>query len=242
MTVSTTLSASEFTSGAGVTDSVTRTKQSYQHPLMVPRTAVLDPGATLATPQWLLACTALRSVDHAVETYCSPDAGPATEAQSLHGLRLLSDALPRMWRDPDDLAPRLMAQIGMWHAIAALAAGVPTGASHGIGYALGAGFGVAHGHTSCVLLPAVMRWNAETHGERQRAVAEAMGGAGRPAHELVRELVRGAGQPTTLREVGVSRDDLPELARRSLGYGSLRANPRPVRGVDDVLEILELAW
>ena len=181
ISVSTTLSASEFTENAGITQSATNTKQSFRHRLFAPRTVVLDPAATLDTPDWLLFCTGIRAVDHAVENYCNARASPATEALSLQGLKLLSRALPAIKRSPSDLAPRLEAQFGMWQAIAPSAAGVPTGASHGIGYALGATFGVAHGHTSCVMLHAVLKWNAAVNGERQRALSEAMGEPGRPA-------------------------------------------------------------
>ena len=51
-----------------------------------------------------------------------------------------------------------------------LATGVPMGASHGIGYVLGAVFGVPHGHTSCIMLPAVMRWNKPANAARQAFV------------------------------------------------------------------------
>jgi hypothetical protein len=86
LAVSTTLSAPEFTAMAGITDGATNTKQMFVHRLMVPRTAVLDPAATLHTPEGLLFSTAIRSVDHAVECWCSPLATPATEALSLQGL------------------------------------------------------------------------------------------------------------------------------------------------------------
>jgi maleylacetate reductase len=52
--ISTTLSASEFTPNAGVTDSRTHTKQAFSHRLFVPRSVILDPAATLDTPEWLL--------------------------------------------------------------------------------------------------------------------------------------------------------------------------------------------
>jgi maleylacetate reductase len=242
ISVSTTLSASEFTENAGITQSATNTKQSFRHRLFAPRTIVLDPAATLDTPDWLLYCTGIRAVDHAVEHYCSPRANPATEATSRQGLRLLARALPAIGRDPRDLAPRLEAQFGMWQAIAAGAAGVPTGASHGIGYALGATFGVAHGHTSCVMLPAVLKWNAAVNAGRQQALSAAMGAPDRPAWELVKELIAGLDQPTTLRAVGIGRENLDELARRALEYHPVKANPRPIRTVEDVREILELAW
>ena len=242
LAVSTTLSASEFTDNAGITQSATSTKQSFRHRLFAPRSIVLDPAATLDTPDWLLYCTGIRSVDHAIENYCNARANLATEALSLQGLRLLYRALPAIKRSPRDRAPRLEAQIGMWQAVAPSAAGVPTGASHGIGYALGATFGIAHGHTSCVMLPAVLRWNAAVNAERQKALAAAMGAPDRPAWELVKELVAGLGQPTTLRAVGIERGNLDEIARRALEYHPVKVNPRPIGTVDDVKEILELAW
>ena len=242
ITVSTTLSAAEFTANAGITNSATNTKQSFNHRLFAPRTIVLDPAATLDTPDWLLACTGIRSVDHAAEGYCNGQASLATEALSLQGLRLLHRALPAIKANPADLAARLEAQLGMWQSIAPLAAGVPTGASHGIGYVLGSTFGVAHGHTSCVMLPAVLQWSAAVNGERQQALSEAMGAPGRPASELIRELIAALDQPTSLRAVGLKREDLPEVARRALSYHPVKVNPRPIRSEADVMEILDLAW
>ena len=240
--VSTTLSASEFTRNAGVTLSATNSKQSFSHRLMAPRSIILDPAATLDTPHWLLFATGIRAVDHAVESYCNPAANPATEALSLQGLRLLNRSLPRIKADPTSLEARLEAQFGMWQAIAASASGIGTGASHGIGYALGATFGVPHGHTSCVMLPAVLAWNRAVNGERQAELSVAMGAPGKPASDLVKSLIAGLDQPTSLRGVGIKRDDLDEIARRSLAYKPVQMNPRQITSAADVREILELAW
>jgi maleylacetate reductase len=240
--VSTTLSASEFTATAGVTDSRTHAKQSFSHRLLVPRQVVLDPAATLDTPDWLLYATGIRAVDHAVESYCSPRANPATEALSLQGLRLLHRSLPQIKADPRDLRARLEAQFGMWQSIAAAAAGAGAGASHGIGYVLGATFGVAHGHTSCVMLPAVLTWNAAVNGERQRALSEAMGAPDQPAAALISALIAALGQPGSLRAVGIKREDLEVIAEHALRYPPVRMNPRPIESAAQVRQILELAW
>src|SRR6185503_7188108 len=120
-----------------------------------------------------------------------------------------------------------------WQGIAPSAAGVPTGASHGIGYALGATFGVAHGHTSCVMLHAVLKWNAVVNGERQKALAAAMGAPERATSDLIRELVVGLDQPVTLRGVGIKRENLPELAKRALDYQPVQLNPRPIKTPQD---------
>jgi maleylacetate reductase len=129
----------------------------------------------------------------------------------------------------------------MWQAAAAVAAGVGTGASHGIGYVLGGKFGVAHGHTSCVTLPAVLRWNATVNAERQRALADAMTGLGRSAADLVLELIADLELPHSLGAVGIGPDRFAEIATRALAYDAVRMNPRPITRPEDVLEILELA-
>ena len=242
ISVSTTLSASEFTPVAGVTDTRTNSKQLFIYRPFAPLVVVLDPAATLNTPDWLLYCTGVRAVDHAVEGYCNPAAHPATEALSLQGLALLAKALPAIKADPKSLQPRLDAQFGIWQAVAAFASGITFGASHGIGYVLGATYGVAHGHTSCVMLPAVMRWNAKQNGERQKALSAAMGQPERPAADLVAELIKGLDQPGSLRAVNIKRENFDDIATRAMNYDPVKANPRKITGPADVKEILELAW
>lgn len=240
--VPTTLSAAEFTCLAGITDTSTRTKLAFNHRTLVPRSVVLDPVATLNTPEWLLFSTGIRAVDHAVESYCCPAANLATESLSLRGLSLLSDGLHRIKANPQDLDARITAQFGMWHAIWPTSSGVYHGASHGIGYALGAGFGVPHGHTSCVMLPAVMQWNAEVNGVRQQALAAATGKSDQPAWQSIRELIASLDMPCTLRDVGIKRENLDEISKRALDYKPVLLNPRPIKTEQDVMEILEICF
>jgi maleylacetate reductase len=121
-------------------------------------------------------------------------------------------------------------------------AGIPYGASHGIGYLLGGGRGVPHGVTSCVALPAVMTWNASMNEARQAQVSEAFGAADEPAAEVLRRFIASLGQPTRLRDVGIAREELAGIAASWDGTGPIATNPRKVRGKDDLLEILELAY
>ena len=242
ISVPTTIAGGEFSATAGVTNEKTRVKEALRHPLLMPRAVILDPWPSLNTPEWLWLSTGIRAVDHCVEGICSREAHPYADAQALKGLAMLAQALPRVKADANDLDARMDCQIGTWLSTGPLASGVPMGASHGIGYALGAGFGVAHGHTSCVLLPAVMQWNAEVNAPRQQALSQAMGQPGRPAHELVDALIRQLGQPRSLREVGITAEQLGTLAERALPYPPVKANPRPIRGADDVRQILQLCW
>jgi maleylacetate reductase len=190
----------------------------------------------------LLLSTGMRAVDHAVEGWCSVKSAPIADAANREAMRLLAESLPAMTRDARDLDARSLAQQGMWLSRIASMAGIPYGASHGIGYLLGGGRGVPHGVTSCVTLPAVMEWNEPANGARQAAVSAAFGKPGEAAGEALRRFIVALGQPTRLREVGIAREELPAIAASWDGTGPIATNPRPVRGKEQLLEILERAF
>jgi maleylacetate reductase len=174
ISVPTTLSGGDFSAIAGVTDERTKVKELLRHPRIIPSAVILDPAITVYTPQWLWLSTGIRAVDHCVEGVCSNEAHPYGDAQALKGLALLSSGLPRVKASVKDVTARLDCQIGAWLSMGPLASGVPMGASHGIGYVLGAEFGIPHGHTSCVMLPAVVRWNKPANTNRQAMISAAM--------------------------------------------------------------------
>ncbi|WBU29903.1 iron-containing alcohol dehydrogenase [Rhodopseudomonas palustris] len=241
ISVPTTISGGEFSAIAGVTNEATRVKEKLAHPLTMPRAAILDPAITLHTPEWLFLSTGIRAVDHCVEAICSREAHPYGDAQALRGLAMLAAGLPRVKADPTDLDARLDCQIGTWLSMGALSSGVPMGASHGIGYVLGAVFDVPHGHTSCIMLPAVMRWNKSANRDRQALVAAAMGHPGEDAGDVLDALIRVLGMPRSLREVNVGPEHFERIATQAMGTPWVPRNPRPIDGPAQVREILELA-
>ena len=89
--IPTTLSAGEYSASAGCTDTARHVKESYSHPLMMPRTVILDPEVSVHTPEWLFLSTGIRAVDHAVEDICSVNGQPIAEGASYHALRLLGE-------------------------------------------------------------------------------------------------------------------------------------------------------
>ncbi len=241
ISVPTTLSAGEFSAIAGVTNERTKVKELVRHPDIIPRAVVLDPAMTVHTPEWLFLSTGIRAVDHCVEGICSNEAHPYADAQALRGLALLTQGLPRVKADPSDLQARLDCQLGSWLSMAPLASGVPMGASHGIGYVLGAVFDIPHGHTSCIMLPAVMRWNMSVNGERQALVAAAMGHPGKEAADVLEAFIAGLGMPGSLGAVNVGVTEFDRIAEQAMGTPWVPRNPRRIDGPAQVREILELA-
>jgi alcohol dehydrogenase class IV len=239
--VPTTLSGAEFSNLGGGTDPRTKIKYGFSGADNGPRADILDAAVTVHTPAWLWLSTGVRGVDHAVETLCSIDAHPYCDGLALHALRLFGEGLRRTKAAPGDLVARLACQQASWLAASTINR-VSYGASHGIGHALGGTAGVPHGHTSCVMLPHVLRYNEAVTREPQRRIADALGRPGLPAADAVAELIAALGQPATLRETGVAREQLPAIAAAAARNFWVRANPRPLRSAEDVMRLLEAAW
>jgi maleylacetate reductase len=239
--IPTTLSAAEFTAFAGVTDVSRRSKEGYGHPLLAPRAVVLDPAMTLSTPPQLWFSTGMKAVDHAVEQLCNPVRSPYADALAEAGLkRLAPQGLLATKAHPGDLDARLECQLGMWLAMAGASAGRGLGASHAIGHTLGGSFGVPHGLTSCVALPAVLRWNEGVANDRQKLVAALMGNPELSASDAVRALAHALDLPTDLAAIGIGPGQFRAIAEHTLHDRGIRSNPRPIKGADDIIEILEL--
>lgn len=241
VSVPTTLSAGEFSAIAGVTDERTKVKELFRHPAIIPQAVILDPSITVHTPEWLFLSTGIRAVDHCVEGVCSQEAHPYADAQALRGLALLTSGLSRVKANPNDIAARLDCQLGSWLSMAPLATGVPMGASHGIGYVLGAVFDIPHGHTSCIMLPAVLAWNKMANADRQALVAAAMGKPDGDAAELLDRFIGGLGMPRSLGAVKIGPEHFDRIAEQSMGTPWVPRNPRPIPSPAQVREILELA-
>jgi len=237
----TTLSGGEFTAISGITNEETKTKELYRHPLIVPQIVILDPAVTLHTPEWLWLSTGIRAVDNCVEGVCSGKCNPYGDAQGLKGISVLSKELRRVKKDPTNLDARLGCQMGTWLSGGPFKSGAPMGASHGIGYILGSMFEVPHGHTSCVMLPSVMRWNKQVNSELQAMVSDAMGYPDQEAADLLEALISDLDMPGSLKAVGVGPDKFETIAEASMAVPWIPHNPRPIPTSQELREILELA-
>ena len=241
ISVPTTIAGGEFSAISGVTNERTKVKERLAHPLVMPRVAILDPALTVHTPEWLFLSTGIRAVDHCVEGICSREAHPYADAQAIKGLSMLAQGLPRVKADADDLDARMDCQIGTWLSMGPLSSGVPMGASHGIGYVLGAVYDVPHGYTSCVMLPSVMRWNKSANAERQALVSAAMGHPGKDAGDVLDAFIRGLGLPRSLQDVRIGPEHFDRIAEQAMGTPWIPRNPRKIDSPAQVREILLLA-
>jgi alcohol dehydrogenase class IV len=239
--VPTTLSGGEFTAIAGAKNPAKKIKQGYQHRLLVPRTVILDPAVTVHTPDWLWFSTGIRALDHAIETIGSLVSNDFCDGIAENALKLLSEGLHRVKKNPTDRDGRLKCQFGMWQSMIPGVAGIPMGASHAVGHVLGGYLGVPHGYTSCIMAPHAMRFNESYNGDRQKRIAHAFGQQDRKASDVIDDLITDLGMPRTLRSVGVMPDQFKKIAEKCMQEPWIKTNPRPISKPEDIVEILKMA-
>ena len=161
-----TLSGGEYNSGTLVTDTRRKLKQIFSHPMMMPRSIILDSSITKYTPEKLWLGSGTRAMDHGIEAICSVRPNALVDAVCLQGLRYLYAGLRRTRSNPDDKEARLNCQLGSWLSAFGLQARVPMGASHAIGHVLGGTCDVPHYFCTAVMMPSVLRYNRSVHGSR----------------------------------------------------------------------------
>jgi alcohol dehydrogenase class IV len=100
---------------------------------------------------------------------------------------------------------------------------------------------IPHGVVCGLLLPYTMDYNIEFTVPKYAHIAQLLDidTRGMDAHtaaekavERVRELVVSVGIPMHLGQFGVQEGDLPMIVTESLPSGSLKHNPRPLKGGD----------
>jgi alcohol dehydrogenase class IV len=235
VSVPTTYSGAEWTRSFGIRDEGRRMRGggSGSHNAGI----VYDVELTLGLPPAETGGTALNALDHCAEALYVAGRNDEADAEALAGAPLISEWLPRVLDRPDDVDARTGLLEGAAHAGAALG-GAGLGLAHALAQAVGGRYGLPHGAMNALCLPPVLRFNKPVAGEAIARFASSMGVDDAAAR--AEELARLAGFER-LRDFGVPREELAELAETAAGRGGNRANPR-VATAGDILELYVSIW
>ncbi|OBH82108.1 bifunctional acetaldehyde-CoA/alcohol dehydrogenase [Mycobacterium sp. E2989] len=216
---------------------------------LVPDLAIVDPILTSSMPQTLTADTGIDALTHALEAAVSIFASPYTDALCAQAARLIFDALPGAYDDPDDLSART--DMSNAATLAGLAfSNAFVGTNHALAHAVGARFQISHGRANGVFLPHVLRYNASLPSkfmpapgysayvapDKYAQLGQLIFGGHEPAEcrarllQGVDDLLSRLNMPRSLRECGVEEEQfltaLPALAMTAFEDLSNRTNPR----------------
>ena len=240
---------SEVTPIAIVT-TATSEKQGIVSSVLYPDLALLDATLTVGMPARVTAMTGIDAMVHAIEAYTSRHKkNMMSDNFAVRALALLSEHLPRVLRDGNDLnARRAMLQGSLLAGMAF--ANAPVAAVHALAYPIGGQFHVPHGHSTALVLLPVLAFNLPAADAQYAELSQALRRDGQPAcatasgEAFIRamtEQVMGLGLERSLREVGVTEADLPTLASDAMKVQRLLVNnPRNV-SYEDALALYHQA-
>ena len=227
-------------------------KMGVVSPLLLPDMALLDPELTLGLPVHVTAATGIDAMVHAIEAYASVNANnnPISRALAVEALGLMGRMLLRAVQKPDDLEARTGMLLGSMLAGQAFA-NSPVAAVHALAYPIGGHYKVPHGLSNALVLPHVLRFNAQVAPQAYAALlphvfpdlpAMSVAEAALQFAESMADLSRACGLEQGLRDMGIAREALPILARDAMNQTRLLVNnPRPVDEAA-ALKIYEAAW
>jgi alcohol dehydrogenase class IV len=240
MVPSTSGTGADVSQFAVITDTAARIKITIISRTLVPEISVVDPRLLTTMPEWLNASTGLDALTHAIESFVSRAHNPLTDGHALHAVSLITRHLLRTVLHPNQARPRLAMAQGSLEAGMAFTNAI-LGATHAMSHQVGGLLDAPHGVVNGVLLPHIIRFNAQASPERFVPLAAASGipTDGVPPGEValilaerVRALADEVGVPKGLAALGVTEEVLPQLARTTLKDACLATNPREAGAAD----------
>lgn len=231
---------SEAQSFALISDPQTHEKMACGDPRAAFRIAILDPQLTHTQPAQVTALTGMDAIAHAVETYVTSRRNAVSLAYSREAWRLLASHFVRVLKEPNDVEGRSGMQLGACFAGMAIENSM-LGAAHALANPLTSHFGIVHGQAVAVMLPHVIRYNAEAASEWYREIlsfTEHLEGCPSPTAEadgladFVSHMISQSGLKSRLGELDIDKSQLPELAQQAAQQWTGTFNPRRVNAED----------
>lgn len=231
---------SEVSPNAILLDERDHLKKGIVSPFLIADAAYVDPRLTWSVPTKVTADTGMDALTHCIEAYTNRFAHPAVDIYALQGIRLIAAHLERAVKDGQDQEAREAMALGSLYGGLCLGP-VNTAAVHALSYPLGGEFHIPHGLSNAILLPSVMKFNAEVCPDRYADVAVALGcqrdddneKTARRGVNFIYRLADNVGIPHSLADLGIPQTAVPGMAKAAMQVQRLlKNNPREVTEQD----------
>ncbi len=234
--------AAEVTINYVITDVEKNRKMVCVDPHDIPVVAVVDPDMMSTMPKSLTAATGMDALTHAIEGYITKGAWELSDMFHLKAIEIIARSL----RGAVDNTPEGREDMALGQYVAGMGfSNVGLGIVHSMAHPLGALYDTPHGIANAIILPVVMKYNAEATGEKYRDIAKAMGVQGTEnmsveeyraaAIEAVRKLGEDVGIPADLKDI-VKAEDIPFLAQSAYDDACRPGNPKDT-SVEEITEL-----
>jgi alcohol dehydrogenase class IV len=236
LAIPTTYAGSEMTPVWGITEN--NIKKTGTNVVVKPKAVIYDPELTITLPQNFAVTSGMNAIAHCAEGLYAENANPIISLFAEEGVRALSNSLPKIIENPDDMDARSEAQYGTMLGGMVLGS-VGMALHHKLCHTLGGTFNLPHAETHTVILPYAIQYNAEQAPKAIKALARALQTTEKDVPGALFDLAHTLGISMSLKDLGMKKSDLnqaAELATKNPYY-----NPRVVTK-GGIKELLQLAF
>lgn len=226
---------SEVGRSSVITLDATKRKAVIFHPELLAKLVILDPEVTRGLPPTLTAATGADALTHCIESYTCPVFHPMCDGIALEGIHLIVEALPRAYKNGNDLEARGKMLVAA--AMGAVAFQKDLGVVHSMAHPLSTLCGLHHGLANALCLVAGMKFCAARKPGLYRRVGIACGldvvkgpdaEADQRTISFMKDFLAGLSLNTKLRDHGVKLDQLDALVGQATEDPCHKTNAVPV--------------
>jgi alcohol dehydrogenase class IV len=230
---------SEVGRSSVITLGAKKRKSVIFHPELLAKLVILDPELTRNLPAKLTAATGADALTHCIESFTCPAFHPMCDGIALEGIRLIVEALPRAYRDGNDLDARGHMLVAA--SMGAVAFQKDLGVVHSMAHPLSAICGMHHGLANALCLVAGMKFCAARKPGLYRRVGLACGldlasrsdaEADHHTIEFIARFLAGLGLDAKLRDHGAKPEHLDALVEQAIEDPCHKTNAVPVTKAD----------
>ena len=233
---------SEVSPNAILLDENDNMKKGVISPYLMPDMTYVDPMLTITVPPSVTAATGIDALTHCIEAYANKNAHPIIDQYAIKGIELITRDIVKAVKEGDDIYARESVSLGSMYGGICLGP-VNTAAVHALSYPLGGEYHIAHGISNSVLLPYVMKFNAQEVPKPYAEIARAVGAsAGKDDYETamngisyIEKLCEDCSIPKSISEFNIPKEAIDKLADSAIGVTRLlKNNLREVSRIDAI--------
>lgn len=216
------------------------TKKSIGHPFVYPKLAIIDPQLTVSLSPYQTASTGLDALSQAIEGCLSKKRNSLSTVYLLPAVKLIIKYLPVAYKDGENQEAR--EQMSFATFLTGLGfSNSRTMSPHKASYPITTHYNLPHGAACTLTLPYFMEYIGDHKPELLDDVVEALGCRDyKEACEFLKQFIKDLNMPTTLGELGVTKEGVMFIAKDSYVPVDKQEDPVPIE-YEDYVEIIEKA-
>ena len=223
---------------AVLTNPETKDKKALYTMNILPSASIIDPLVMTTMPKHVLSSVGFDAFTHALEAYTSKKSNPITDAQAFTALELITENLPKLMNNYDDIDAWEKVSLGATLGGMVIgAAGVS--AAHGMEHPASGLKNIVHGRGLAALTPNIVKRLAPALPEKFAKVSVLLGGTDeKDCAEAIRKFLKKIDLEVSLGDLGITEDDVGWLTDNCMKISAGNLKNAPVEFTkEDVAQI-----